>query len=130
MTLDRYALKLARLDISESTTITQPTDIAGFEIIAVITPTALDDALNDIDQIEIDPGNGIFYEPLDNDGGGLLATWFTNMGVDQYLSLPIEVTDNGGAEDGPRKLVGARARLVLSAAEDADRDFFLVLLAL
>ncbi len=133
--LDRAIIRPALLDISEDDDLTQPTDIQGYEIIAVITPDALDGATNDIDHIEIDPGNGTFYEPLDNDGDGLLSVWFTDMGTDQYLSIPRELGRMGGVaagteEEGPGKLVGARARLHLSEGEAADRTFYLVLLAL
>ncbi len=124
--LDRAIIRPALLDISVDDNQTQPTDIQGYEIIAVITPDTLDGATNDISSIEIDPGNGTFYEPQDNDGGDLPAVWFTDIAVDEYLALPAEVS----GLDGPGKLVGARARMPLSEAEAADRTFWFVLLAL
>ena len=120
--LDRTVIVKALLDITEDTNTTQPVDIPGYEIIGVITPAALDGSSNDIDSIEIDPGNGTFYAPLGEDGAAI-DIQMDNIGTDEYLTLaPITVMR--------QKLVGARARLQLSEAEDADRVFFLVLVAL
>ncbi len=120
--LDRAVIKLAFLDQSEDADTTQPTNIQGYEIIGVITPAALDGATNDIDSIEIDPGNGKWYAPLGEDGAAI-DIQMDNIGVDEYLTLaPITVMR--------QKLVGARARLQFSESEAADRIFFLVLVAL
>ncbi len=126
--LDRAIFRLALLDISEDDNQTQPTDIPGYEIIAVITPDTLDGATNTITTIEIDPGNGTFYVPADAEGAVLKATpWFAAFTVDEYLSVPAGIAVANG---GPGKLVGARARMPLGEAEAADRNFWLVLLAL
>ncbi len=122
--LDRTVTKKCLLDISEDTQITQPTDIHGYEIIGVITPPVLIDpsATNDIDSIEIDPGNGTFYASLGGDGSAI-DIQMDNFDVNEYLTLaPITAMR--------QKLVGARARLHLSEAVGADRVFFLVLVAL
>ncbi len=120
--LDRAIIAKCELDISADTQITQPVDINGYEIIGVITPGALDGGTNDIDSIRIDPGNGTFYAPLGEDGAAI-DIQMDNIAVDEYLTLaPITVMR--------QKLVGARARLHLSEAEDADRIFYLVLVAL
>ncbi len=120
--LDRTVIVKALLDISEDADTTQPVEIQGYEIIGVIMPAALDGATNDIDSIEIDPGNGTFYAPLGEDGSAI-DIQMDDIAVDQYLTLaPITVMR--------QKLVGARARLQLSEAEAADRVFYLVLVAL
>ncbi len=127
--LGKHINKLALLDVSEDTQITQPSDIVGFEIVAVVTPPALDGVSNDINRIEIDPGNGTFYQIRDNAGALILVDpWFLNVAADEYLVVPTEY--RSPTVDGPGKLVGARARLHLSEVEDADRNFFLILLAL
>ncbi len=120
--LDRAITKKCLLDISEDDNTSQPVDIQGYEIIGVITPDALDGATNDIDSIEIDPGNGTFYAPLGEDGAAI-DIQMDNIAVDEYLTLaPITVMR--------QKLVGARARLQFSESEAADRIFYLVLVAL
>lgn len=120
--LDRAIIKACLLDISEDDDTSQPVDIQGYEIIGVITPAALDGATNDIDSIEIDPGNGTFYIPLGDDGASI-DIQMDNIAADEYLTLaPITVMR--------QKLVGARARLQFSEAEAADRTFYLVLAAL
>ncbi len=120
--LDRTVIKKCLLDISEDTQISQPVEIQGYEIIGVITPGTLDGTANDIDSIRIDPGNGTFYAPLGEDGAAI-DIQMDNIAADEYLTLaPITVMR--------QKLVGARARLHLSEAEDADRVFFLVLVEL
>ena len=120
--LSRAIIAKCELDISADTQITQPVDINGYEIIGVITPGALDGGTNDIDSIRIDPGNGTFYAPLGEDGAAI-DIQMDNIAVDEYLTLaPITVMR--------QKLVGARARLHLSEAEDDDRIFYLVLVAL
>ncbi len=119
--LDRVIIKEALLDISEDDNTTQPTHIQGYEIIAVITPVALDGVTNDVNSIEIDPGNGTFYVPL-NSAGTTPAFDMDDFEVDEYLQVKASVME--------QKLVGARARLQLSEAEAADRTFWLVLQAL
>ena len=120
--LDRAVFVPCLLDISEDANTSQPVAINGYEIIGVITPDTLDGATNDIDSIEIDPGNGTFYAPLGEDGAAI-DIQMDNIGTDEYLTLaPITVMR--------QKLVGARARLQFSEAEDADRTFYLVLVAL
>ena len=120
--LDRTVIKKCLLDIAEDDDTSQPVDIQGYEIIGVITPTALDGATLDIDSIEIDPGNGTFYAPLGEDGAAI-DIQMDNIGTDEYLTLaPITVMR--------QKLVGARARLQFSESEAVDRTFYLVLVAL
>ncbi|MCH8065864.1 MAG: hypothetical protein IIC90_08585 [Chloroflexi bacterium] len=120
--LDRAVFVPCLLDISEDADTSQPVAINGYEIIGVITPDTLDGGTNDIDSIEIDPGNGTFYAPLGEDGAAI-DIQMDNIGTDEYLTLaPITVMR--------QKLVGARARLQFSEAEDADRTFYLVLVAL
>ncbi len=120
--LDRTVIKKCLIDISEDDNTSQPVDIQGYEIIGVITPDTLDGATNDIDSIEIDPGNDSFYAPKGEDGAAI-DIQMDNIGTDEYLTLaPITVMR--------QKLVGARARLQLSEAEAADRTFYLVLVAL
>ena len=120
--LDRAVFVPCLLDISEDANTSQPVAINGYEIIGVITPDTLDGGTNDIDSIEIDPGNGTFYAPLGEDGAAIDIE-MDNIGTDEYLTLaPITVMR--------QKLVGARARLQFSEAEDADRTFYLVLVAL
>ena len=120
--LDRAVFVPCLLDVTEDADTSQPVAINGYEIIGVITPAALDGGTNDIDSIEIDPGNGTFYAPLGEDGAAI-DIQMDNIGTDEYLTLaPITVMR--------QKLVGARARLQFSEAEDADRTFYLVLVAL
>ena len=120
--LDRAVFVACLLDISEDVDTSQPVAINGYEIIGVITPDTLDGGTNDIDSIEIDPGNGTFYAPLGEDGAAI-DIQMDNIGTDEYLTLaPITVMR--------QKLVGARARLQFSEEEDADRTFYLVLVAL
>ena len=120
--LDRAVFVPCLLDISEDANTSQPVAINGYEIIGVITPDTLDGGTNDIDSIEIDPGNGTFYAPLGEDGAAI-DIQMDNIGTDEYLTLaPITVMR--------QKLVGARARLQFSEEEDADRIFYLVLVAL
>ena len=120
--LDRTVIVPCLLDVSDDNNTTQPVAINGYEIIGVITPATLDGSSNDIDSIEIDPGNETFYAPLGEDGAAI-DIQMDNFSVDEYLTLaPITVMR--------QKLVGARARLQLSEAEAADRVFFLVLVAL
>lgn len=122
MTLSKAVIRRAFLDISEDDNTTQPVDINGYEIIGVVTPAALDGGTNDIDSIEIDPGNGTFYAPLGDDGASI-DIQMDNVAADEYLTLaPITVMR--------QKLVGARARLQLSETEAADREFLLVCVAL
>ena len=120
--LDRAVIVPCLLDISDDDNTSQPFDINGFEIIAVITPGTLDGGTNSIDSIEIDPGNGTFYAPLGEDGAAI-DIQLDAIAVNQYLTLaPITVMR--------QKLVGARARLQFSEAEAADRTFLIVLVAL
>ncbi len=120
--LDRAIFKECLLDITEDDNTSQPVDIQGYEIIGVITPDTLDGTTNDINSIEIDPGNGSFYAPLGEDGASI-DIQMDNIGTDEYLTLaPITVMR--------QKLVGARARLQFSESEAADRTFYLVLVAL
>ncbi len=120
--LDRAIIVPCLIDESEDANTSQPVDIPGYEIIAVITPDTLDGATNDINSIEIDPGNGTWYAPRGEDGAAI-DIQMDNIGTDEYLTLaPITVMR--------QKLVGARARLQFSEDEDADRTFYLVLVAL
>ncbi len=120
--LDRTVIKKCLIDKSEDDNTSQPVDIQGYEVIGVITPDTLDGTTNDIDSIEIDPGNGQFYAPLGEDGAAI-DIQMDNIGADEYLTLaPITVMR--------QKLVGARARLQFSESEAADRTFYLVLVAL
>lgn len=120
--LDRTVIKKCLIDITEDDNTSQPVDINGYEIIGVITPDALDGSTNDIDSIEIDPGNGTFYAPKGEDGSAI-DIQMDDIGTDEYLTLaPITVMR--------QKLVGARARLQFSESEAADRVFYLVLVAL
>ncbi len=118
MTLSKVVILRAVLDITVDADITQPTDITGYEIIGVITPAALDGITNDIDLIQIDPGNGTFYTPLGEDGAAL-DVGMDDFIADEYLTIPPIATMR-------QKLVGARARLDLSEDEAADRVFFFV----
>lgn len=120
--LSRSVIKACLLDISEDADTTVAVDINGYEIIGVITPDTLDGGTNDIDLIEIDPGNGKFYAPLGEDGAAI-DIQMDNIAIDEYLTLPALTVMR-------QKLVGARARLELSEDEDADRTFYLVLVAL
>ena len=120
--LDRFAFKLALLDQSEDDDLTQPTEIQGYEIIGVITPASLDGSSNDIDAIEIDPGNGTFYT-VTGDDGAAIDFEMDDFAVNEWLTVPPITVMR-------QKLVGARARLNLSESEDADRNFYLVLVAL
>ena len=120
--LSRSVIKACLLDISEDADTTVDVDINGYEIIGVITPDTLDGGTNDIDLIEIDPGNGKFYAPLGEDGAAI-DIQMDNIAIDEYLTLPALTVMR-------QKLVGARARLELSEDEDADRTFYLVLVAL
>lgn len=120
--LSRTVIKACLLDISVDADTTVAVDINGYEIIGVITPDTLDGGTNDIDLIEIDPGNGKFYAPLGEDGAAI-DIQMDNIAIDEYLTLPALTVMR-------QKLVGARARLELSEDEDADRTFYLVLVAL
>lgn len=116
--LDRYAYRRALVDISEDDDLSLVVDIAGFEVLGIITPAALDGAANDITP-EINPGTGTFYTPLTNAGAAI--TWWENVGTDQWLQVPQSISP----------IVGAQLRLLLSAAETgADRAFLVVLRAL
>ena len=120
--LSRSVIKACLLAVSEDADTTVAVDINGYEIIGVITPDTLDGGTNDIDLIEIDPGNGKFYAPLGEDGAAI-DIQMDDIGTDEYLTLPALTVMR-------QKLVGARARLELSEDEDADRTFYLVLVAL
>ncbi len=115
--LSRFVAKRALLDISEDTNTSLVIDIQGYEVIGVITLAALDGATNDITP-QIDPGQGTFYTPLTNAGAAI--TWWENVAADEWLQVPQSISP----------VVGARLRLEFAEAEDADREFWVVLKAL
>ncbi len=115
--LSRFVAKPALVDISEDDDLSEVVDIQGYEVLGIITPDALDDSANDITP-QIDPGQGTFYTPLTNAGAAI--TWWENVAVDEWLQVPQSISP----------VVGARLRLSLSAAEAADRRFWVVLKAL
>lgn len=121
--LDQYSLVSCLLDISEDTNTSVVIDIVGFEVLGIITPDTLDGATNNVTPqiaagIGNDPTNETFYTPLTNAGAAI--TWWENIGTDEWLQVPQSIAP----------VVGARLRLEFSEAEDADRQFYVVLRAL
>jgi hypothetical protein len=117
MSLASYTFKRVTVTVLQDDDLTDVISIAGYEVLGIITPAALDDSANDITP-QIDPGMGTFYTPLTNAGAAI--TWWENVAVDEWLQVPQSISP----------LVGAQLRLSLSAGEAADRVFLVVLRAL
>ncbi len=111
--LSKYTMKRCLLDISEDANTTETVEFAGYELLGVATPATLDDASTNY-TFSIDPGDGTFRILQDDAGAPIILTGVTQAEIFQV-------------QESKPPIVGARIRLQLSADEDADRVFQLLL---
>ncbi len=114
--LNRNTFRAVELDITDSDTITDAVDINGWAVVAICTPDALTNLDSEI-TFSVDPGDGTFRSVVADNGTALTLT---NVGVDEYIQV----------QEGNPPIVGAQLKLTLSAAEGADRTFFVILSAI
>lgn len=121
--LSKVAVPQALVDISEDDDLSEAVDIQGYRVVGVVTPDTLtgNGTLDLILQVDPD-GSGTFYEVMDEAGQDFAtaAVW-QNVSVDELLQMEIARQTH---------VVGAQAKLALSAGQAADRTFKLILVAL
>ncbi len=121
--LSKVAVPRVLVDISEDDDLSEAVDIQGYRVVGVVTPDTLtgNGTLDLILQVDPD-GSGTFYEVMDEAGQDFAtaAVW-QNVSVDELLQMEIARETH---------VVGAKAKLALSASQGADRTFKLILVAL
>ena len=108
---DGYVTKRIFFDFSENTTVSQPVNIAGYEVVGIGSPSA-DDGTPTIDSFEVDLGDGTFRQVVDSAGSAVVMT--AAIDVDEVQMLP--ATQN-------LRIVGGRFRIQLDTAVTVDREY-------
>lgn len=110
--MDRYGLKRALIDISESTTVSLAANILGWRVVAVALPAALTGtALT----FQIDPGDGTYRAVEDKDGAPITLT----VAADKVVM----VCDDTHPDTW---LIGENVKVVSGSVEAADRIIWLL----
>ena len=114
---NRYTWKPVELDITDSTTVTDPINIQGYEVVGIGMPAALSNDGSTEMTFQVDPGDGTYRELQDD---ATAALTLTNITAGDIAQVP----------EGVPPICGINLKLVLSVAEDADRTFVVMLKSL